>query len=523
MFVGFTNCKTCQGVIVPAFLPTFAFFMHSALTPYIKSNKIKSATMVLSPNLPSRVSRHRSVSTVARATRSSRALAIARRAAAKLARVPPPSRDIQIPILKRIVALLKERQEKVMEGGKKGCGILKGLIEEHLQHFPWLTRNMVDHYIATYTDDNLVHLEIDTSINNQTVVSGFTDASPVALATANVTAITAPTGATITTPGSESVSTSKRGERPEGSTKSIIKGRKALVADATDECAIQIANVKSIAMHKTHKCGNTSRVRRETFEKVIEKVCVKYNIERNEIQMEKALSRNRFGRKLKVKHRGTESPMAGIEGHLLAAILRRAALRQPVSCAEGLELANFMIEGTTTQLDLMARQKENLKNGPDDDSFGSLGTRYWQKNCRRNRNLISAKKAVRFDSKRDEWCRLDNFEDMYEDVYGRFLEAGIAEKLDEAVWRDKDNTIVVTQAEAYGRKTQYSLLHPEYLVMVDEVEENISQKGDGNDGGQKCMVVSDMQAQVLKSFKDNHFTVLGFTAANYNRWLYHRP
>jgi hypothetical protein len=67
-----------------------------------------------------------------------------------------------------------------------------------------------------------------------------------------------------------------------------------------------------------------------------------------------------------------------------------------------------------------------------------------------NRNLISAKKknAVRFDSKRDDWCRLDNFEDMYEDVYERLCEAGIAEKLDEALWRDKDKNIVVTQAEA---------------------------------------------------------------------------
>jgi hypothetical protein len=37
--------------------------------------------------------------------------------------------------------------------------------------------------------------------------------------------------------------------------------------------------------------------------------------------------------------------MAGIEGHLLAAILRRAALRQPVSCAEGLEFENSLIEG----------------------------------------------------------------------------------------------------------------------------------------------------------------------------------
>jgi hypothetical protein len=36
---------------------------------------------------------------------------------------------------------------------------------------------MVDHYIVTYTNDNVVPLEIDTSINNQTVLSGLTDAS----------------------------------------------------------------------------------------------------------------------------------------------------------------------------------------------------------------------------------------------------------------------------------------------------------------------------------------------------------
>jgi hypothetical protein len=50
--------------------------------------------------------------------------------------------------------------------------------------------------------------------------------------------------------------------------------------------------------------------------------------------------------------------------------------------------------------------------------------------------------------------------------------------------------------------------------MVDEFGENISQKGDGNAGGETFMVASDMQAQVRNSFKDNHFTVLGFTVAN---------
>jgi hypothetical protein len=104
--------------------------------------------------------------------------------------------------------------------------------------------------------------------------------------------------------------------------------------------------------------------------------------------METDLSGNKFGRNLKVKHHGTHSPMSDIKGHLLAGILRRAGLRQPVSCAEGLELSNSMIEGTTKQL-----------NGPTYDSFGSLGNHYWKNYCHRNADLISAKKAVRFDSK----------------------------------------------------------------------------------------------------------------------------
>jgi hypothetical protein len=104
----------------------------------------------------------------------------------------------------------------------------------------------------------------------------------------------------------------------------------------------------------------------------------------------------------------------------------------------------------------MAWKKTNLKNGPTDNSFGSIGTRNWKNCCRHNDDIISAKKAVRFESKRDDWCRLGNFEDMYDDVYERLWESGIAENLDEPAWRHKDNNIVETPTEAHGRKTQYS-------------------------------------------------------------------
>jgi hypothetical protein len=81
---------------------------------------------------------------------------------------------------------------------------------------------MVSHYMINYTDDNLMPLEIVTGMNNQTVVSELTDASPVGMAMAIATAITTPTGTTTT---QESVSTSKRGGIPTGSTHGAIEGR----------------------------------------------------------------------------------------------------------------------------------------------------------------------------------------------------------------------------------------------------------------------------------------------------------
>jgi hypothetical protein len=86
--------------------------------------------------------------------------------------------------------------------------------------------------------------------------------------------------------------------------------------------------------------------------------------------------------------------------------------------------------------------------------------------------------------------------------------------------RCEKNNIVETGAEAYGQQTEYSLKHPEKLIVVVEVGGNISQKGDGNAGGQKLMVLNDMRSQVRNSFKDNHFTVLGFTSATGEAVMY---
>jgi hypothetical protein len=91
---------------------------------------------------------------------------------------------------------------------------------------------------------------------------------------------------------------------------------------------------------------------------------------------------------------------------------------------------------------------------------------------------------------------VEKFQDMYAVVYKKLEEEGILEELDDDKWLDIHGKIVETEAEAYGRKMKYLLRHPEKLLFVDEVGENISQKGDGNAGGQKFMVETDMIAQV---------------------------
>jgi hypothetical protein len=65
-----------------------------------------------------------------------------------------------------------------------------------------------------------------------------------------------------------------------------------------------------------------------------------------------------------------------------------------------------------------------------------------------------------FDSKRYDWGWLENFAHTYDGEYDKLVESRVAEKLDYAVWQDINTTIVQTEAEGYGRKMRYSLLHP---------------------------------------------------------------
>ena len=64
---------------------------------------------------------------------------------------------------------------------------------------------------------------------------------------------------------------------------------------------------------------------------------------------------------------------------------------------------------------------------------------------KRNVHKVKAKKGLKFDCKRADWCTYPNFELMYNETYKEMVKGGIAEELDEQVWLNKEGHIVATE------------------------------------------------------------------------------
>jgi hypothetical protein len=199
--------------------------------------------------------------------------------------------------------------------------------------------------------------------------------------------------------------------------------------------------------------------------------------------------------------------------YLVELIEQLQAMRVPLSSSQGLHLANSLISGTSTQQAVLDWKQKfcvpyQLKGSKD------LGAGYWRGFKRRNPDVFS-KTAVKFDSKRAEWCTYQNMDNMYNEVYEKMVTNGIATKLPEPVWRDQEGNIVETEAEAFGCKSAYHIICKDKLLFVDEVGSNTNQTKDGQIGGEKFLVIgAGSRPQQKAATKDSHFTTLGFTNAN---------
>ncbi len=77
-----------------------------------------------------------------------------------------------------------------------------------------------------------------------------------------------------------------------------------------------------------------------------------------------------------------------------------------------------------------------------------------------------------------------------------------------------ERLLLIRSENAFGCESEFELIHPDWLVFVDEVGSNNLQTKDSNVGGETYLCLKEGIPQSYAETKDAHFTMLGFTAAS---------
>ena len=129
---------------------------------------------------------------------------------------------------------------------------------------------------------------------------------------------------------------------------------------------------------------------------------------------------------------------------------------------------------------------------------------------KRNEHKIVSKKGLKYEIDRASWSTYANFKQMYNGVIAEFVDAGVAKERELLVWMNRFGN-EVEEKDAFGCKVTHDILHPDYIICMDEVGGNTSQKGDGHIGGELMLCETGTSPQRKINTKDKHYTVLGLT------------
>jgi hypothetical protein len=163
--------------------------------------------------------------------------------------------------------------------------------------------------------------------------------------------------------------------------------------------------------------GKNIQVKKGAYAMILDEVSLMFQIECEELNLH-TIRRHMYNDLcLQASHLGSMSPMEDIESHLVAVNLQLENMKQPLSASEGWRLANSLIKGTIYQDNVIEWKKKNLlENWNKDGDLGTLGQTYRINFLKRNPQLWE-KRTFKFDQKRDEYCMLEKFTEMYRDIY----------------------------------------------------------------------------------------------------------
>ena len=99
---------------------------------------------------------------------------------------------------------------------------------------------------------------------------------------------------------------------------------------------------------------------------------------------------------------------------------------------------------------------------------------------------------------------------MFDNIISNLTDAGLAFPLRDPIWMDRNGNSCEPD-EAFGCKVTHRIVYPENILVADELGGNLSQKGDGNLGGEKLMCKAETVPRQRSCTNDRQFTILGFT------------
>ena len=91
------------------------------------------------------------------------------------------------------------------------------------------------------------------------------------------------------------------------------------------------------------------------------------------------------------------------------------------------------------------------------------------------------------------------------------VDAGVAKKSNESKWMDI-NGDECEQSQALGCKVTHELCHPDLCFVGDEVEGNLTKKGNCHAGGQKFLTGTRTVPYRKTSSSEKKFTMIDLTA-----------
>jgi len=333
---------------------------------------------------------------------------------------------------------------------------------------------------------NVVHAD-----SQETVVSDMTDkASPICDMELLTTATT----------------TRPMGGRPKGSTMLA----KAEASKRYKEALSKAAHLYKIARQDARK-ENQGSVVAGTLKQIIAKVEKEYDLSAGMIK--KDTIRTRVNRNnITGFNPATAPPLEEIEDIIAEYCVRLAQIGCPLIKRNVIDLAMSFIIGSKYEKKLL---EWKCSHSHHDASKDLLGPSWYKGFMSRHADRLLRISATVKDVKRNTWVSYENFSNMYDNIYASLIDAGVARRLPDKVCRDRSGNIVDDEAdEAFGFPSDIEIIHPEWILFVDEVGVNTNQKEDGSIGGEKHIVpVDDPDARMTGATTDIHFTVLVFQAA----------